>query len=289
MASDAARVQLAAEQLFYWPIIIMVFRQVPDWTPFTMGVLFGAHFLPYAWLYRSRAYAVLAIATSSVLTVAVLVTRSPLYAIAPLLAAACYGVAVAMLWREATQGRTDRGHREQPEEEAQPERVDWPARRAAIAALALMLAYFAIDNHVPLYPWNNLASAGPQLPSTLAGWIPGLFTMWALARGSRWGITFGAGWTVVWSLLQVRQWWLPYLFGPTPLHQEFGWYWERGYAQTLHILPARALRPVPDVEHIVLQLLSLAAAFYTVRAATHAWMRATNAGIARRRGGSLGD
>jgi hypothetical protein len=78
--------------------------------------------------------------------------------------------------------------------------------------------YFAIDNHVPVYPWNNLASAGSQRPSTLAGWIPGLFTIWALARGSRWGITFGAGWTVVWLLLQVRQWWLPYLFGPTPLH-----------------------------------------------------------------------
>jgi hypothetical protein len=156
------------------------------------------------------------------------------------------------------------------ERDPHAERLDWPARRAAIVALVLMLAYFAIDNHVPLYSWNNLPSAGPQWASTLAGWIPGLFTMWALARGCRWGITFGTGWILVWTLLQVRQWWLPYLFGPTPLHRDFGWYWEGGYAQTLHIVPARGLRPVPDVEHIVLQLLSLAAAFYTVRAATHA-------------------
>jgi hypothetical protein len=33
-----------------------------------------------------------------------------------------------------------------------PRRQQWPARRAAIIALALMLGYFAIDNHVPLYP-----------------------------------------------------------------------------------------------------------------------------------------
>ncbi|RPI55376.1 MAG: hypothetical protein EHM55_08050 [Acidobacteria bacterium] len=93
-----------------------------------------------------------------------------------------------------------------------------------------------------------------------------------------------AGWTVVWVLLQVRQWWLPYLFGPTPPHRDFGWYWEGGYAQTLHILPARGVRPVPDAEQFVLQLLSLAAAFFTVRAAIDAWMDGT---AARRRGGSL--
>jgi hypothetical protein len=44
------------------------------------------------------------------------------------------------------------------------------ARQAAVAALALMLGYFALDNHVPLRPWNNLPAAGPQWPSTLAGW-----------------------------------------------------------------------------------------------------------------------
>jgi hypothetical protein len=34
---------------------------------------------------------------------------------------------------------------------------EWPARRAAMVALGLMLGYFVVDNHVPLYPWNNLA------------------------------------------------------------------------------------------------------------------------------------
>jgi chloramphenicol 3-O-phosphotransferase len=100
-----------------------------------------------------RAYAVLAIATSTVLTAAVVVTRRPLYDIAPLLAAACYVVAVAMPWREMTapQGQADQRQRQQSEETWQSEQVDWRARRAAILALGLLLGYFAIDSHVPLY------------------------------------------------------------------------------------------------------------------------------------------
>jgi hypothetical protein len=91
---------LAAVQLFYWPVIVVVFRFAPEWTPFTMAVLFGSHFLPYAWLYRSRGYGFLAGAVALVLTAMVVVTREPLYTIAPLLAAGCYAIAVALLWQE---------------------------------------------------------------------------------------------------------------------------------------------------------------------------------------------
>lgn len=92
--------QMAAVQLFYWPVIVVVFRAAPDWTPFTMAILFGSHFLPYGWLYRSRGYAFLAIAVAVVLSTAAIVTGQSLYAIAPLVAAACYAVAVGLLWQE---------------------------------------------------------------------------------------------------------------------------------------------------------------------------------------------
>src|SRR5437870_5281310 len=91
---------LAAVQLFYWPVVILVFNRAPDWTPFALPVLFSSHFLPYAWLYRSAAFGFLAVAATLVVSAGVIVTRSPLYATVPLLAAACYAVAVAMLWRE---------------------------------------------------------------------------------------------------------------------------------------------------------------------------------------------
>jgi hypothetical protein len=40
------------------------------------------------------------------------------------------------------------------------------ACRMACIALALMLVYFTVDNHVGLNPWNNLGQAGSQWPST---------------------------------------------------------------------------------------------------------------------------
>ena len=76
----------------------------------------------------------------------------------------------------------------------------------------------------------------------------------------------GTVWTVVWCLLQVRQWWLPYQLGPTPLLSDFRWYIERGYTETLRILPRRGTRPTPDLQHMTLQMLSLTAAVLTVRA-----------------------
>ncbi len=68
---------LAAVQLFYWPVVIVVFRTAPDWTPFVMAVLFGSHYLPYAWLYRSPGYGFLAVKSAVALSVAVVVTRAP--------------------------------------------------------------------------------------------------------------------------------------------------------------------------------------------------------------------
>ena len=38
--------------------------------------------------------------------------------------------------------------------------------RVAIAAQLLMLIYFTVDNHIDLYPWNNLRGPRAELPST---------------------------------------------------------------------------------------------------------------------------
>ena len=61
------------------------------------------------------------------------------------------------------------------------------------------------------------------------------------------------------------------------MHRDFSWYWSGGDAEALCVLPARRERPVADLEHMTLQLLSLVAAILTVRAAVHAWSRETTA------------
>lgn len=89
-----------AAQFFFWPVVILVFRVAPEWTPFTMCVLFGSHFMGYAWLYRSRGYAVLTAGTVLVPCAAVLIAGDPLLTTIPLLAAAVYAVAAVVLIRE---------------------------------------------------------------------------------------------------------------------------------------------------------------------------------------------
>jgi hypothetical protein len=38
------------------PVFIVIYQFVPQYLPLAVGLLGGAHFLPYAWIYRSRAY-----------------------------------------------------------------------------------------------------------------------------------------------------------------------------------------------------------------------------------------
>lgn len=127
--------------------------------------------------------------------------------------------------------------------------------RIASGAIVLMLVYFVVDNHVDLYPWNNLVTS--QLPSTLAGVVPFTAYAAAFALRIRWLMAIGMVHSYVWLALQIRQWWIPYLFGPTELHRDFEWYVANGYDRTLQVLPSIAERPVPDAQHLVLQALSL--------------------------------
>jgi hypothetical protein len=91
---------LAAVQLFYWPVIITLFLAAPAWTPYAIAVLFGSHFLPYMWLYRSFGYGLLAVLTAVATTATVLIARGPAPLAVTLVAAACYLVALLILRRE---------------------------------------------------------------------------------------------------------------------------------------------------------------------------------------------
>ncbi|NJN64628.1 MAG: hypothetical protein HC882_06940 [Acidobacteria bacterium] len=93
-------IQLAALQIFFWPVLILVWNVAPAWSPFAMAVLFGSHFLPYWWLYRSAGYGMLPIINTVSLVALVMITGSPLPEIVPLVTAGAYAIAIAMVARE---------------------------------------------------------------------------------------------------------------------------------------------------------------------------------------------
>ncbi len=72
----------------------------PAWTPYVMAVLFGSHFLPYGWLYRSRGYMLLAILTAVATTTTVLIARGPVPQVVPLVAVGSYLVAILVIRSE---------------------------------------------------------------------------------------------------------------------------------------------------------------------------------------------
>ena len=54
---------MGATQLLGWVTVGVLFAQAPALVPFGLATLVGAHFLPFAWLYRSVPYALLGAAT----------------------------------------------------------------------------------------------------------------------------------------------------------------------------------------------------------------------------------
>nr|WP_321523433.1 hypothetical protein [uncultured Macellibacteroides sp.] len=47
-------------QLFYFPFLIFTLVKMPDYFIMTYAIITGAHLFPYAWLYKTKWYAILA-------------------------------------------------------------------------------------------------------------------------------------------------------------------------------------------------------------------------------------
>jgi len=145
-------------------------------------------------------------------------------------------------------------------------RVD-RATAVAVTLLAITSIYFVIDNYVPLYPWNNLAEAGPQLASTLSMVIPYTVTAVVLLARWRWPAVFMAGYCWVLLALQIATWYPPYLFGTSA-----DWYHAHGYDKTIKLLPRVDNHVVVvDAQHNVLQVLTLATAIAVTIATARLW------------------
>jgi len=138
-------------------------------------------------------------------------------------------------------------------------------RASAVTLIAIMLAWFGITNHVALEPLNDLSRQGDQLPSTLAGFIPFVLAiLTVLFVPNFWLVLFWTGYAYVWLTLQIFTWWIPYLLGGSAEH------WS-SYRDTVNVLPVLDGRIGPDVQHLVLQILSLAMAVMLTALTSQLW------------------
>jgi hypothetical protein len=91
---------LNAVQFCYWPVLVAVYFTRPELVPFTMATLFGSHFLPYGWFYRSRGYLGLGMGVPLVATALQLAAPAHAFVAIPLAVAAVYALAVARVAHE---------------------------------------------------------------------------------------------------------------------------------------------------------------------------------------------
>ena len=96
---------IAGTQAFYLPVFIAVYQFQPDLLPLTIGVLGGAHFLPYAWLYNSRAYLFVALGTGLAAFILGGAFMASSLLLVPLAIALVYAAGTIWILQENRQGR----------------------------------------------------------------------------------------------------------------------------------------------------------------------------------------
>jgi hypothetical protein len=106
--------QIAALNGLFLPVMIVVYVHIPAWTPFTMAVLGGAHFLPYGWLYDSTGYVVLSLGVALGSTVAAFALAQygaleHTFVVIPILGVITHAVSSGMVWREVSDLRKSAG------------------------------------------------------------------------------------------------------------------------------------------------------------------------------------
>lgn len=106
--------QIAALNGLFLPVIIVVYVHIPVWTPFTMAVLGGAHFLPYGWLYDSTGYVVLSLgvslgSTGAAFALAQFAALDHSFVIIPILGVIAHMLSSGMVWKEVSNLRQSAG------------------------------------------------------------------------------------------------------------------------------------------------------------------------------------
>jgi hypothetical protein len=137
--------------------------------------------------------------------------------------------------------------------------------RASLVLQIILTAYFEVVLWFPLGSWNAqpgkrlvvLLTEGQALAVlsfALAMLLP--VALFALAAWKRWMWLMSVGFVGygVWTVLQIRSWWIPWIFGADQRamnNQKF-------LGRTLKLFPSSVGHPAPDAMHFVLDLLLFA-------------------------------
>jgi len=133
----------------------------------------------------------------------------------------------------------------------------------AIVFQVLLLAYHQVTTQVDFFPFNGVRfykwwekALECAVNGILMSLAPVGFTFGV--RGLMW---YGVVYYFVLFAEELRVWWVPYLFGASKTWQAA---YDRLHSQTIKVLPARGQNPIPNLEHLILNVLTLVTAVTTL-------------------------
>jgi hypothetical protein len=127
----------------------------------------------------------------------------------------------------------------------------------AIAAPLFWLLWLALTDWVPMFPLNDLMPGNlrPRLLAAVINYPVPLFIAIGIALHQPWSLWTALGLCLLTLAGHIANWWLPYFgFDSAAQRQVYA----RDYARTLKILPAQGRTIVPDVQHMIVGVLTLA-------------------------------
>ena len=128
-----------------------------------------------------------------------------------------------------------------------------------------LLAYHQVTTLCDFFPFNGVRFSTRRERLLEAGF--NLLLMGAppigFVLGARWLMEFGAAYYVILFVVECVTWWAPYFFGPSPKWREV---YARMHRLTITIVPRRGDNPAPNLEHMILMVLTLATAIVTLAA-----------------------
>jgi hypothetical protein len=127
---------------------------------------------------------------------------------------------------------------------------------ASIISQITLFIYFQIVEWVNLFPWNDMSKDKPQRPLDLVFGVIQLILIYCLFKQVWRLVGIGLMLYTIWLFLQIISWWTPYLWRAS---EKQSWSYKRYFSKTykFKFLPPIGSHPIPDANHIVLQLLVL--------------------------------
>lgn len=82
------------------PLVLIIYFNQPSWLPFIVGITAGAHFLPYIWIYDSKAYGFLSVFTVLASSICGFLFMSKIFIILPISLSVVYFITVLLIIKE---------------------------------------------------------------------------------------------------------------------------------------------------------------------------------------------